>query len=121
MQAKFILFAVVAALLSGITPRSGTASAQVEPRRIEITARRFSYSINEITLKKGQPVVLVLTSLDATHGLLIHDLNVDIKVKKGETKEAEFTPEQVGTFIGHCSVFCGAGHGSMMLTIHVVE
>jgi len=121
MQAKPILFAVVAALLLGITSLSRTASAQVEPRRIELSAKRFAYSSSEITLKKGQPVVLVLTALDTTHGLRIHDLNVDMKVKKGETKEADFTPEQVGTFIGHCTVFCGSGHGSMMLTIHVVE
>jgi cytochrome c oxidase subunit 2 len=34
------------------------------PRRIEISAKKFSYSPNEITLKKDEPVVLVFHSED---------------------------------------------------------
>jgi hypothetical protein len=30
------------------------------PRRIEITAKRFTYDPEAITLKRGEPVVLVL-------------------------------------------------------------
>ncbi len=91
------------------------------PRRIEVTASRFSYTPNELNLKKGEPVVLLLKSTDATHGLRISELNVDLKVDKGKTSEVEFTPDRTGDFVGHCSVFCGAGHGSMELTLHVEE
>ena len=95
--------------------------AQAAPRTIEITAKRFSYDPGEITLKKGQPVVLVLKSADVEHGLRFRDLNVNIKVRPGGTIEARFTPEKTGDFIGHCSVFCGSGHGSMILKLHVVD
>jgi cytochrome c oxidase subunit 2 len=44
-----------------------------------------------------------------------------LKAGKGATSEVEFAPEKTGDFVGHCSVFCGGGHGSMMLTLHVVE
>jgi cytochrome c oxidase subunit 2 len=44
-----------------------------------------------------------------------------VKVGKGATTEVQFTPEKTGNFVGHCSVFCGGGHGSMKLTLHVVE
>jgi cytochrome c oxidase subunit II len=43
-----------------------------------------------------------------------------MKVKAGETAEATFTPTKAGDFVGHCSVFCGSGHGSMVFTLHVV-
>ncbi|MES2222708.1 MAG: cupredoxin domain-containing protein [Acidobacteriota bacterium] len=97
------------------------AAAQTETRTITITARRSIYDPTEITLKKGQPVVLIVKSLDVPHGLLVRELNIDMKVKKGGSSEVQFTPEKAGDFVGHCSVFCGSGHGSMKLTIHVVE
>ena len=92
-----------------------------EPRRIEITAKRFTYEPGEITLKKGQPVVLVLKSVDVTHGLRVRELNVDVKIPEGGTQEVQFTPQKTGNFVAHCSVFCGPGHGSMALKLHVVE
>jgi cytochrome c oxidase subunit 2 len=68
----------------------------------------------------GQPVVLVLKSADVGHGLRIREVGVDIKVKAGQTAEATFTPDKTGDFTGHCSVFCGSGHGSMVFILHVV-
>jgi len=96
------------------------AIAQAAPQRIEITAKRFAFTPGEITVKKGQPVVLVLKSADVGHGLRIRDFNVDMKVKAGGETEATFTPDKVGDFEGHCSVFCGSGHGSMKFVVHVV-
>jgi cytochrome c oxidase subunit II len=110
---------LIAALLVPLLA-SPSAWTQGQPQRIEIVAKRFSYSPGEITVKKGQPVVIVLKSLDVAHGLRIRDFGVDIKVKAGGTAEATFTPDKVGDFTGHCSVFCGSGHGSMTLTLHVV-
>ena len=94
--------------------------AQSSPQRIEVTAKRFAFTPGEITLKKGRPVILVLKSEDVAHGIRIRELNVDVKVKAGGTAQVEFTPEKIGDFTGHCSVFCGSGHGSMILKIHVV-
>jgi cytochrome c oxidase subunit II len=91
------------------------------PQRIEITARRFAFDPGEITVKKGQPVVLVIKSLDVAHGLRIRELNVNVKVGAGGTAEVQFTPEKTGDFVGHCSVFCGSGHGSMAIKLHVVD
>ncbi len=97
------------------------ALAEVAPRRIEIIAKRFAFQPGGITLKKGQPVVIVLKSVDVPHGLRFRDLNVSLKVGAGGTSEVEFTPQKTGDFVGHCYVFCGSGHGSMVLTIHVIE
>jgi cytochrome c oxidase subunit 2 len=100
---------------------SHPAFAQDAPRRIEITAKRFKYEPSEITVKKGQPVVLVIKSLDTAHGLRFRDLGLNVSVRKNGSSELSFTPDKTGDFIGHCSVFCGAGHGGMMLTLHVVN
>jgi cytochrome c oxidase subunit 2 len=119
MKNKTRLLFLAAALLAA-SGSSRVAIAQAAPQRVEITAKRFSFTPGDITLKKGQPVVLVLKSMDVGHGLRIRDLGVDMKVKAGQTAEVTITPDKVGDFVGHCSVFCGSGHGSMAITLHVV-
>jgi cytochrome c oxidase subunit II len=104
-----------------LTGQQFNANAQDAPKRIEITAKRFDFTPGDITLKKGEPVVLVLTSEDVPHGLKFKELNVVVTAKKGQTNEVTFTPDKVGTFVGQCSVFCGSGHGSMKMTLHVTE
>lgn len=100
---------------------SHPAVAQDTPHQIEITAKRFTYQPSEITVKKGQPVVLVIKSLDTAHGLRFRELGLNVSVSKNGTAELRFTPDKTGDFTGHCSVFCGSGHGSMTLTLHVVN
>jgi cytochrome c oxidase subunit 2 len=121
MKLKFAWSAILAALLLAAPTFVQAAAAQPAPRRIEVTAKRFAFSPSEITLKKGEPVLLVLTSADVAHGIRFKELGIETKVGKGQTSELAFTPEKVGTFVGHCSVFCGSGHGGMTLTLHVVE
>ena len=95
------------------------SSASPSPHRIAITATRYSFEPAEITIKPGEPIDIVLTSSDVPHGIRIRELNLDLKASKGKPAEVKFTPEKTGTFVGHCSVFCGSGHGRMTLTIHV--
>lgn len=122
MKRKFMLLTLLVGVLATPAFIVSTGRAQAAaPRRIVIIAKRFSYDPGEITLKKGEPVVLVLKSADVGHGLRFRDLNVNIKIKAGGTEEVQFTPDKTGDFIGHCSVFCGSGHGSMTLKLHVVE
>jgi cytochrome c oxidase subunit 2 len=112
-----ILFCVVLCT-AALGHASGVPAA---PNRVEIAARRFAFAPAEITLKKGQPVVFVLKSSDVAHGLRCRELNLDVKFNKGATTEARITPDKTGTFVAHCAVFCGSGHGQMTLTIRVVE
>lgn len=91
------------------------------PRRIEIVASRFSYSPSEITLKKGEPVVLLFHSTDVTHGFKFEEMSIKSDIKKGKETKVEFTPTEVGHFVAKCAHFCGKDHGSMTLQIDVVE
>ncbi len=90
-------------------------------QKIEISASRFSFEPHEITVKKGEPVTISVSSTDVTHGLVIEELGIRTEVKKGEAEDLTVTPETAGTFEGKCAHFCGKGHGSMTLTVHVVE
>ena len=69
------------------------SSTSISARRIEITAKRFSFQPSTITLKKGEPVVLVLKSLDVPHGIRVRELNIDVKASKGSAGEVRFTPQ----------------------------
>lgn len=120
MKRKFMMLMLFAGALATMAFSVFAARAQAAPERIVITAKRFAFLPAEITLKKGQPVVLVIKSADVAHGLRFRDLNVNVKVDAGHTAEVQFTPEKTGDFVGHCSVFCGSGHGSMTITLHVV-
>lgn len=120
MKMKYML---IPALTLGVafTPLNLNVRAQQSPRKIEITAKQFQFEPSEITVKKGQPVVLVIKSADVEHGLRFRDLNLNVKIDKGGTAELPFTPDKAGDFVGKCSVFCGPGHGDMTLTMHVVN
>jgi cytochrome c oxidase subunit II len=119
MKQKFMLLSLSVALLTAasLPPEALTQDA---PQRIEITAHRFAFNPGEITVKKGQPVVLAIHSADVEHGLRIREFGVNVQIKPGKTLEVKFTPDKVGDYVGHCAVFCGPGHGSMEIKVHVV-
>jgi cytochrome c oxidase subunit II len=109
---------VAAILFSGVLMAATPAD---QPRRINVVASKFQFDPPQITVKKGETVVIVLTSADVTHGLKIPELNVSETVKKGGENDITITGEKVGTFEGKCAHFCGKGHGSMKFTVNVVE
>jgi cytochrome c oxidase subunit II len=126
MKRTFALMAVLGALViaEGFELRASGAPLGVSsaaPHRVVIVAKRFSFDPDTVTLKKGEPVDLVLQSTDTQHGLKFRDLGVEVKAPKGGSGEVQFTPDKTGDFVGQCSVFCGAGHGRMKLTLHVVD
>lgn len=121
MKWKAVLQSFMAATLFAALLLAQTTPAETSPRRVEVTAKRFTFSPGDITLKRGEPVILVLKSADVAHGIRFKELGVETKVGKGQTSELAFTPAKTGTFVGHCSVFCGSGHGAMTLTLHVVD
>jgi cytochrome c oxidase subunit 2 len=113
---KFCIIPTAALLFFTVHP-----AVSETPQKIEITATKFSYTPNEITLKKGQPVTLVFHSTDVTHGFKLPELNIRSEIEKGKDTEVTVTPSQTGQFLGKCAHFCGKGHGSMTLQINVVE
>ena len=108
------------ALLALLALASPAASQADEPRVVEITAKRFQFTPNEVTLKKDEPVILRLHSEDVVHGFFMKKLGIDTTIEPGKTTDVPLTPHEAGRFITICDHFCGAGHGNMKMTL-VVE
>jgi len=102
--------------------RSASAAVASSPEPVvHITARKFEYTPNQITLKKGVPVVLELTSADRDHGFRLRAFGVRADIKPGETSRVRIVPDHTGTFEFECDVFCGTGHEEMSGQIVVVD
>jgi cytochrome c oxidase subunit 2 len=105
---------------SGLPARPLAAPAD-QPKVIQIVAHKFTFEPNTITLKKGVPVTLQLSSQDVKHGFYIRGLKVDEEIEPGKTTEVTFTPDKAGTFPTICDHFCGLGHKNMNMTVVVEE
>ena len=120
-RSKLARISAVALCLSAVAALSGTNSAHAgDLPVVEITAKRFAFSPDRITLKKGETVKLRIHSEDVTHGFFLRPLKLDEEIPAGQTIEVTVTPEMAGTFMTICDHFCGTNHGNMNMTI-VVE
>ena len=97
------------------------ANAAQEPRVIEIKAKKFAFSPSEITLKKGEPVILRLTTEDRTHGFLLKPFKIDTDILPGKVTDIAVTPTATGQYLVICDHYCGTGHGNMHMKLTVVE
>jgi cytochrome c oxidase subunit II len=88
---------------------------------ISITASTFEFTPSEITVKKGVPVTLELTSQDRHHGFKLTAFQVRVDVTPGVVHRVHFVPDKVGNFTFLCDVFCGDGHDEMSGTLKVIE
>ncbi|HEY1418303.1 MAG TPA: cupredoxin domain-containing protein, partial [Myxococcaceae bacterium] len=89
------------------------AAEAAPPRVIKMTAKKFEYSPAEVHIKRGEHVVLELTSLDRKHGFKLPELGIRADVAPGATARVEVTAEKAGRFPFACDVFCGDGHEDM--------
>jgi len=97
------------------------AIAAGNEQTIQITAKKFEFTPNAITVKKGIPVVLEFTTLDRMHGFDCPGLGIRTDIMPGKVNPLRFVPGKTGTFPFHCDNFCGTGHEGMRGTISVTE
>lgn len=95
--------------------------AAAAERVIALSARKFSYSLPVITLKRGEPVIVELTAVDRIHGFNAPDLKLRADAIPGVVQRIRLVPEKAGTFVYFCDVFCGDGHEEMSGSIIVEE
>jgi cytochrome c oxidase subunit 2 len=117
-----MLFAAAAGVaFASLASKTNVARADVNPKVIEITAKKFDFTPNEITIKKGEPVILRLTSSDRVHGFMSKPLKVDTDIAAGKTTDIAVTPDTAGDFTVICDHYCGTGHANMKMKVSVVE
>jgi cytochrome c oxidase subunit II len=98
------------ALLGALASRSAIAQS---PREIEMVARRFNFTPNEIALKVNEPVVLLVRSLDFIHGFNVPDLGMRFDLVPGRVTRIELRPQKAGMIEFLCDNFCGDEHEEM--------
>ena len=111
---------LVSAILSGLLIHSRAEAVPAE-RVIHITAKKFAFSPDSITLKKGEPVVFEISSADREHGFNLRAFGVRTNVSPGKVSRIRFTPDKTGKFTFSCDVFCGDGHEEMTGTIVITN
>ena len=94
--------------------------AGTEPKVIKISAQKFAFTPAAVTLKRGQAVILELTSLDVIMGFNAPDFGVRTDIVPGKTQQLRIVPDKAGEFTYLCDVFCGTGHEDMNGKIIVV-
>jgi cytochrome c oxidase subunit 2 len=107
------------ALLAGSAIGGAARLAAETPAEIRISAKKFEFHPNKVTVKAGQPVVLVLTSEDRIHGFKMPDLGVRTDIVPGQETRVTLLPAKAGSFTFFCDVFCGDGHEDMDGTLIV--
>jgi len=89
-------------------------------KEINLEAYQFGYEPEEVIVKKGDIVRLLISSRDVTHGVYIKEYGVSTRAEKGKVKKVEFIAKESGKFPILCSVYCGRGH-SKMKAVLIVE
>lgn len=74
-------------------------------RVIEIDAFNFGYSKEEIRVKQGETVRIIMTSTGGTHDFVVDELNLQSGViSTNGVTEIEFEANQAGVYEFYCSI-----------------
>jgi cytochrome c oxidase subunit 2 len=77
-----------------------------------------------LTVPVGEPVRLVLNSLDVNHSFYVPQFLIKRDLipvgENGHHNELEFTITEEGTYAGQCAEFCGVAHASMTFEVNAV-
>ncbi|HLQ25034.1 MAG TPA: cupredoxin domain-containing protein [Acidiferrobacterales bacterium] len=116
---KIAVMAVVLGVGAGVM--SAYVAAQPTEQVIKVSAKKFAFTPNTITLKKGVPVVLEFTTEGVLMGFNAPDLGARADIVPGQATRIRIVPGKIGRFTFFCDIFCGAGHEDMTGMITVVE
>jgi nitrosocyanin len=92
------------------TPTNATApqpsaAPTEEIKIVNVEAGSFYYKPNEITVKQGEKVRIVMNSVSMMHDFNIDELGVKMPIiQNGNTGTVEFTADKKGSFEYYCSV-----------------
>jgi len=107
--------------LASIATYVAAQPAQPKEKVIRIDAKRFDYTPGELTLKKGEAVILELTSRDVLMGFNLPDFNLRADMIPDKVTRVRFVPDKTGSFTFLCDIFCGTKHEEMHGRVTVVE
>lgn len=111
-RAVLLLFGLFLFLLGG-NLLAEQAPGAPPVHEIKMTAKKYEYNPNEIHVRQGERVRLLITALDRKHGFEIKDLGIKTELPEGKATAVEFVADKPGEYPFNCSSFCGFGHRRM--------
>jgi nitrous-oxide reductase len=86
---------------------------------VSLTANAPMYGLQEVRLKKGDKVTVIVTNhdeiSDLTHGFALCNYNINFIVSPFQTKSVTFTADKPGVYWAYCTNFCHALHLEMRM------
>lgn len=91
---------------SSSSTSSGGSTTQAQTVTIDISSENFEFDVENITVNKGDTVVINLTNDEGVHDWVIDefDAKTDVLDTQGQTDSVSFVADQSGTFEYYCSV-----------------
>ena len=80
---------------------------------IKMTAKKYEFNPEEVRVKQGEKMRLLITAIDRSHGIEIKELGIKVRLEEGKETPVEFTADKPGEYEFNCAVRCGWRHGSM--------
>jgi len=101
---------------------------------VNVTERQFAFEFDYpgagpggktvtspvLYLPRGRPVVFKLRALDVVHSFFVPEFSVKLDAVPGIVTTLRATPTRLGNYPAECTELCGAGHGLMRSSVHVV-
>jgi cytochrome c oxidase subunit 2 len=107
------------AVLSALVVLMIAAPACAHPT-VDVVAANWKFTPATIEMHVGETTVMHITSSEGVHGIQSDDLGIpQTAIKPGGFVDVSVTPKKAGTYVIHCTIPCGNGHGDMVLTIVV--
>lgn len=86
-----------------------------QTQEIIVKANNWYFEPEEIRVKAGTRVKIILEGVSGAHIFAIPELSVkSAEVKPGETTTVEFNANKKGEFSFKCALLCGEGHSGML-------
>ncbi len=86
---------------------------------VKLTANAPVYGLQEVRVKKGDRVTVIVTNNDEIsdlgHGFALSDYNINFVVAPFQTKSVTFIADKPGVYWAYCTNFCHALHLEMRM------
>lgn len=112
---------LTAMLILGLAAWFTCVEAEPKEQVIHVTAKKFAFIPDTITLKQNVPVILEFTTEDVLMGFYVPELGLRADIVPGIATRVRIVPDRLGEFTFICDVFCGTGHEDMTGMIIVVK
>jgi cytochrome c oxidase subunit 2 len=114
-----VQFGPILAVCIALFLASCARKTSAEATHIHVMMRKFAIEPKVIQVKKGENVVLDVSTEDVLHGFMVAKLGINEPIQPGKAAAIRLDTSRQGDFEVTCSIICGAGHDDMRAEIVV--